>query len=106
MSTPKDLEHPILPRRFAAMVYDTLLVLPVIMASVALSMGVRSMIPGDSIGNLETAELHPQLVQLIALVSVIGFFSWFWLRNSQTLGMQAWRIKLVSINLMGGGEYC
>jgi uncharacterized RDD family membrane protein YckC len=89
---------PGLLRRMAALVYDTFLVLPIIMASVALSMGIRTAIYGATPGDLSTAELHPQLVQLIAIVSVCAFFSWFWLRNGQTLGMQAWRIKLVCVD--------
>lgn len=96
MSTTDTSEHPLLPRRLAALVYDTLLVLPIIMASVALSMAVRSLIYGTTGEENSTAELNPQLVQLIAFVAVTTFFSWFWLRNGQTLGMQAWRIKLVS----------
>ena len=68
------------------------------MASIILAMGVRTLIFGTAEGDLGTAELHPQVVQLIALSSVIAFFSWFWLRGGQTLGMQAWRIKLVGID--------
>jgi uncharacterized RDD family membrane protein YckC len=26
---------------------------------------------------------------------IIGFFGWFWTRRGQTLGMQAWRLRLV-----------
>ncbi|GAB3270451.1 RDD family protein [Parahaliea aestuarii] len=82
---------PALPRRLMAMLYDTFLVLPLIMLAVAIGMGLHSAIAG---GNAEP--LHPQLVQLIALLTVFGFFSAFWLKSGQTLGMQAWRIKLVS----------
>jgi uncharacterized RDD family membrane protein YckC len=78
------------------MLYDTLLVLPIVMASVALSMGARSLLLENKGSDLSHAALHPQIVQLIALSTVIVFFSWFWLRSGQTLGMQAWRIKLVS----------
>ena len=80
------------------MLYDTLLVLPIVMASVALSMGARSLLQEDTGSDLSNAALHPQIVQLIALTTVIVFFSWFWLRSGQTLGMQAWRIKLVSMD--------
>jgi uncharacterized RDD family membrane protein YckC len=97
MSNTHSEKPPALPRRLAALLYDTLLVLPIIMASVALSMGIRTLIYGTTEGDLATAELHPQLVQLIAVVAVCAFFSWFWLRNGQTLGMQAWRIKLVTM---------
>ncbi len=80
------------------MVYDVFLVLPLIMASVALSMGVRAWMLGGAEGDLGQAELNPQLVQLIVLVVTTGFFSWFWVRGGQTLGMQAWRVKLVSLD--------
>ena len=38
------------------------------------------------------------MVQLIAVVTVMGFFCSFWLKSGQTLGMQAWRIKLASFS--------
>ena len=91
---------PFLLRRLAAMVYDTLLVLPLIMASVAVFMGMRTLVMGGP-GEGEVVQLNPYLVQLIALLTVIGFFCWFWLKNGQTLGMQAWRIKLVKFD---GGQ--
>jgi uncharacterized RDD family membrane protein YckC len=87
---------PQLPRRLAALLYDTCLVLPIIMACVALSMGLRILILGDGSTELGEGTLNPHMVQFIAFLSVTGFFSWFWLRSGQTLGMQAWRVKLVS----------
>ncbi|MFK8048210.1 MAG: RDD family protein [Halioglobus sp.] len=95
-ANPNQQEHPALPRRLAAILYDTFLVLPLIMAGVALAMGIRAWFFGAVEGDLGQAELNPQLVQLIILIVIAGFFSWFWIRNGQTLGMQAWRIKLVS----------
>ncbi|MFV0276307.1 MAG: RDD family protein, partial [Parahaliea sp.] len=86
---PKDTA-PALPRRLIAMVYDTLLVLPLIMLNVAIGMGIHSAINGT-----DAEPLPPLLVQLVAALTLIGFFSAFWLKSGQTLGMQAWRIKLV-----------
>ena len=77
------------------MVYDTLLVLPLVMASVALFMGLRTLLVGSPEAS-EVVQLNPYVVQLMALLTVIGFFCWFWIKNGQTLGMQAWRIKLVN----------
>jgi uncharacterized RDD family membrane protein YckC len=79
------------------MVYDTLLVLPLVMASVALFMGLRTLLVGSPEAS-EVVQLNPYVVQLMALLTVIGFFCWFWIKNGQTLGMQAWRIKLVSFS--------
>jgi uncharacterized RDD family membrane protein YckC len=67
------------------------------MASVALVMGVRSLLglgPADD----GTVQLNANLVRLIALLTAVVFFGWFWLKNGQTLGMQAWRIKLVGFD--------
>lgn len=94
-STDPDSEHtrvaPGLLRRLAAIVYDTFLVIPLIMVSVASAMGLRLLL-GSSADEL----VPPWVVQSIAIVACIGFFSVFWLKNGQTLGMQAWRIKLVA----------
>ena len=75
------------------MVYDTLLVLPLVMASVALFMGLRTLLVGSPEAS-EVVQLNPYVVQLMALLTVIGFFCWFWIKNGQTLGMQAWRLRI------------
>jgi uncharacterized RDD family membrane protein YckC len=80
----------------AAITYDTFLVLPLIMVCVAIGLSLRAatgLAPHD---NTQVSILSASLVQMIALTTVIGFFSYFWLKNGQTLSMQAWRIKLVS----------
>ncbi|WOJ93885.1 RDD family protein [Congregibacter variabilis] len=81
---------PALPRRLAAIVYDTLLVVPLIMVCVAVGLGIRQLL-----GSAADSLLPATLVQIIAVFSCIGFFGTFWLKSGQTLGMQAWRIKLV-----------
>ena len=91
MTESSDTPSPFLLRRLAAMLYDTLLVLPLIMLSVALAMGAFHLVAGADAGNA----LDPNLVRVIALLTTIGFFCAFWLKSGQTLGMQAWRIKLV-----------
>ncbi len=89
--------HPSLLRRLAAMIYDTLLVLPLIMASVALFMGARTLVVGAP-SHDEVLQLDANVVRLVELLTTVGFFSWFWIKNGQTLGMQAWRIRLVDFN--------
>jgi uncharacterized RDD family membrane protein YckC len=77
------------------MLYDTLLVLPLIMLSVAILLGVRTLILGAP-GEGEVVQADANLVRLAAVATVVGFYCWFWIKNGQTLGMQAWRIKLVT----------
>ncbi len=78
------------------MIYDTFLVLPLIMAAVALAMGVQVLLLGSE--TLESQGMNPALVQLVAVVTVVSFYSMFWRKRGQTLGMQAWRVKLQTLD--------
>jgi len=40
------------------------------------------------------------LIQFYLLATCLLFFTWFWTHGGQTLGMRAWRLKVVST---GGG---
>ncbi|MFK8041251.1 RDD family protein [Congregibacter sp.] len=88
--TKETLPAPALPRRLAAIVYDAFLVIPLIMVCVAMGLGIRMLL-----GSAADSLLPATAVQMIAVLSCIGFFGVFWMKNGQTLGMQAWRIKLV-----------
>jgi len=81
---------PSLPRRLTAMLYDALLVVAVIAVVNALALGIVVRVTAG-----EQQVLPAHLVQLLTALSIVGFFSVFWLNGGQTLGMQAWRIKLV-----------
>jgi uncharacterized RDD family membrane protein YckC len=86
---------PSLLRRFAAMVYDTLLVIALVAVVNAVALMVVVRVTAG-----EQQVLNAHLVQLLTVFSIVGFFCLFWLKNGQTLGMQAWRIQLVDF---GGG---
>lgn len=88
------IASPALPRRLAALLYDTLLVLPLIMLNVAIALGIYSGVTATD----NPAALNPHLVQLVAIITAVGFFTAFWCKSGQTLGMQAWRIKLVAFD--------
>lgn len=92
------LPSPGLLRRLAAIVYDTLLVLPMIMAAVAVATGLWILATGDSGDGDYGATLPAWLVQLIATCCVVAFYGYFWRLRGQTLGMQAWRIRLKSFD--------
>ena len=84
---------PSLPRRLVAVVYDALLVIALVAVinGLALAVQVRLIDSGSH-------ALYPPVAQGLIVLSVYGFFILFWLAGGQTLGMQAWRIKLVSSN--------
>lgn len=97
MTNERDLPPPFLLRRLAAIIYDALLVLPLIMAAVAVVMAIHTGIAGTPPEGTEV-QLNPYLVRLVAVLTVMIFYCWFWLKSGQTLGMQAWRIKLISLS--------
>ena len=85
------LPTPSLTRRLAAMFYDSLLVIALVMLVTALYIGLRIAIIGeDTVKNSDIAATG-FLFQLTILVSVFIFFCIFWRIKGQTLGMQVWR---------------
>lgn len=80
-----------------AMLYDAFLVLPVIMLAVVLGMALNTALALALGGTGPAQPLDPWAVRGLSAVVVVGFFSAFWLRGGQTLGMQAWRIRLVPL---------
>jgi uncharacterized RDD family membrane protein YckC len=86
---------PSLPRRLTAMFYDALLLVALVAVVNAIALAVVVQLSAG-----EQQVLNAHLVQLLTVFSIVGFFTIFWLNGGQTLGMQAWRIKLV--NFQGG----
>lgn len=85
------LPSPSLLRHLTSMIYDTLLVIALVFVVYALALGVLVQF---SDGQQEV--VGPYLGRALIAFSVYGFFCAFWLKSGQTLGMQAWRIKLVA----------
>lgn len=77
-------------RQLVAMLYDALLIIPLVMAATA-----GLLVLHKSTGNSEAIP-PPWQVQLLSVLVLTGFYAIFWRKSGQTLGMQAWRIKLVT----------
>ena len=67
-----------------ALLYDALLIIAIWMATLFPWVIANS---GEAVVGL--------LVQSVLLLELIGFYLFFWSRQGQTLGMKAWRIRLV-----------
>ncbi len=84
-------------RRFIAMVYDTFLVAAILLASIAIMVGIRVSLGGELASDevaISGAWRLPSF--LFCLFNVSLFFCYFWVKNSQTLGMQAWRLAILT----------
>lgn len=93
MTEQQTRNAPSLLRHLTAMLYDSLLVIALVFVVYAITLGILVKLSGG-----EQEVVGPYLGQLLFIVSIIGFYSTFWLTSGQTLGMQAWRIKLVSLD--------
>lgn len=75
-----------LPRRVAALVYDLMLLAALLFMftlAVFIARGGRAVAPGTLWFQLSLAAI------------VVLFFTWFWVHGGQTLGMKAWRLRVV-----------
>jgi len=91
------LEYPsagLIPR-IAAMGYDLLILLALWMIIGAIHMVIRGETGANTPGTLQFT-LFPAL-----LSGTFLFYFWFWTHGGQTLGMRAWRLKVVHAELDG-----
>lgn len=83
-------------RRLAAMVYDSLIILAITMAYGAIGTIVVVAINGSP-DEQYPSMFESKLWSLGWLLTVVLFYCWFWQRSGQTVGMRAWRLKLIPI---------
>jgi len=75
-----------LMKQFAAMLYDSLLILAVLFLAAAIAL----------LFNRGEAIESSLLFNFYLLFTVFSFYAWFWHKSGQTLGMRAWKIRIVS----------
>lgn len=87
-----------LGRRLGAMLYDGLLVLAIwiVLASAHLA-AVRLVleVPAEQVG---TGLVQVISLRLLLAISAFAFFAFFWTRGGMTLGMQAWRLRVQTLD--------
>ena len=91
LAEPGDLNSAGLLRRLAALLYDTLLLVAVLMTVTWLLLPLTH---GEAITR-ETVGGFEYLYRALLLGLVIAYFGFSWTRSGQTLGMLAWRIRVL-----------
>ncbi|MCY4128939.1 MAG: RDD family protein [Gammaproteobacteria bacterium] len=74
--------------RIMAMIYDALVVLGIWVFTIVILVTVS----GDAVVGA--------WVQSLLFVELFAFFAYFWIRRGQTIGMLAWRLRIVSAEPM------
>ena len=95
--------HPGVIRRLAAMVYDSMLLFGVLFIATLIPALIISPDSAAQIQNNDTLRdavptLHGIGFRFYLMMVIITFFCWFWHRNGQTLGMQAWRLRIENVD--------
>lgn len=91
-------------RRFAAMVYDGFLLFAALFVAtlipeLIINAGNLGSAPAnDSVVHQINQPFHGVLYQLYLLAVIMVFYGYFWRKGGQTLGMQAWRLRLRDVN--------
>jgi uncharacterized RDD family membrane protein YckC len=77
-------------RRIAAMFYDSLLLVAVLMLAALPVVLIAHGVPAGTVPHL--------LYQLYLLAIMFLFHTWFWIHGGQTVGMRAWRLQVQAQN--------
>jgi uncharacterized RDD family membrane protein YckC len=87
----RDLQSaPGLLRRLAAQIYDLLLLIALLFLATALLLAFTA-------GEAVTAQ-HTLIYRAYLLVISFFFYGWFWTHGGQTLGLRAWKIKVLTLD--------
>jgi uncharacterized RDD family membrane protein YckC len=88
MSSPGsgNLTAPGLLRRLAAILYDLLLLIALFFVATALLLPINN---GEAFSSQQV--FYPLYLFVISFF----FYAWFWTHGGQTLGMRAWKIKVL-----------
>lgn len=86
---PIEITKPGLIVRLMAMLYDSLLLIAILMVATLPYIMLTGGPPQTPLSKLG--------LQLYLLVIIFLFFGWFWTHGGQTLGMRSWRLRLVTV---------
>jgi len=92
-----DLGKATLTRRFAAMFYDSLLCIALLMVTTGVYMTVATTLIGKEAYkqlNDSGATIGDPILSVVLLATLVLFFGYFWTRTGQTLGMQVWHLRV------------
>ncbi|MDB2705048.1 RDD family protein [Pseudomonadota bacterium] len=90
-SNTENHTKPSLFRYLGVMLYDTLLLLSVLLLAAAIAVAVNAIS-----NNGEAIEAGNPFFSLYLLAVSYLFYGWFWMHGGQTLGMRTWKVYLIN----------
>lgn len=87
-----------LGRRIGALVYDGLIVIAIWMTTVYGAVTLKALVLKPLglalMGPVAEDHVSGPLVPSLVVLAAFGYFAYFWIRNQQTISMQAWRLRV------------
>lgn len=80
-------------RRIGAIFYDSMLVVSFLFVAGMLSM--KGMMLAMDLENIPAGSITAKVFFVYLVLLAYLFFAWFWIHGGQTLGMRAWKVKLI-----------
>ena len=93
MTDTADIQYPSILRRFAIVIYDYLLII-----AVCIAYGVIYIIVGKFVFNMVSDRPSGLFYQIGWLATVIGVYSYFWMKGGETTGMRAWHVEITDLH--------
>lgn len=88
--------NPLLARRIAAIAYDTIIIAGLVLLVTGLVVIPTGMVVGqEQWAGLQHAFWVKTTLRIANLAVILGFHVGFWSHGGQTLGMRAWRLRVV-----------
>ncbi|PMR74312.1 RDD family protein [Billgrantia endophytica] len=87
-----------LGRRLGGMMYDAFLVAAIWILIAILHLGFLRLVLGLAAEEVGDGSLQRLTLQLLLLVGAFLFFAFSWTRGGMTLGMQAWRLRVQTLD--------
>ncbi len=95
-ASPQTVDSPAgLRRRLAAMVYDTFLIIALL---ILLSVPIVLINGGPVRDGSSAGEIKNIFYLAYLVLGVFIFYGWFWTHGGQTLGMKTWKIRIISLS--------
>ena len=90
-------------RRLGALLYDYLVVIALLIIAGFIGMGVAHLLLATGMAHVPEGKdaawllTSPLYSAWLAFV-ICGFYTWFWVRAGQTIGMRAWRLRIQNLD--------
>jgi len=105
-------QSPVFPRagffrRLAAMIYDVLVAVAVAVVAALVMLTILVLLTENGVLDkqghehfmdlMQSSLLYTSILQIWVALWVLGFYIWFWRNGGQTLGMRAWRLRIMPL---------